>query len=118
MNVPPGSRLPAALQTAALIHDPLGHLDRSVRRYGDVFTGRYLGLGEAVWVADPESVKNILSAGAGHFVATPNGVLEFLVGRNSVFTVDASQHRRKRRFLLPAFHGEAVARHATRLREI
>ncbi len=83
-----------------------------------MFTGCYLGIGRAVWVADPEAVNEILNGDSEVFHAGPNGVLEFLVGRNSIFTLDGDRHRRKRRLLLPPFHSESVKRYAELFREI
>ena len=119
-GVPPGSRLPAALQALRYTRDPLGFLIGFHRRYGDVFSVSFPYFKRLVYVAEPELVKTVFTGSpeqmhAGEANAT---VLEPALGPNSVLTLDEKPHMRQRKLLLPPFHGERIHRYGELMREI
>jgi cytochrome P450 len=57
----PGPRAPATVNTARLLRRPLESLLAWQRRYGDVFTVRYLIFGTGVYVADPAAIRELLT---------------------------------------------------------
>ena len=61
MKLPPGPRAPAVVNTANLVRKPLESLLGWQRRYGDIFTVRYLVFGTGVYVADPAAVRELLT---------------------------------------------------------
>jgi len=70
-------------------------------------------------VADPDLIKQVLTADpetlrAGEGNAT---LLEPMLGRFSLLTLDGADHLRQRRLLLPAFHGERMKAYATVMAE-
>lgn len=83
-------------------------MERARRERGDVFT-LHLPLGPVVVVADPALVKDVftgdsevLRAGEG------NRPLEPVVGPDSLLLLDGARHLRRRRLVLPPFHGERL----------
>jgi cytochrome P450 len=119
-ELPPGSRLPSAVQALRYARDPLNFLIRLQRRYGDVFTVRFPYFGRLVYVTTPELVKQIFTGPpaqmhAGEANAT---VLEPALGPNSVLTLDDAPHMRQRKLLLPPFHGERIAAYGELMREV
>ena len=109
-GLPPGPRMPAALQALRYARDPLGFLIALQRRHGDIFTLRFPYFGRLVYVATPELVKQVFTGPpaqmhAGEANAT---VLEPALGPNSVLTLDDEPHMRQRKLLLPPFHGERI----------
>jgi cytochrome P450 len=118
-GLPPGSRLPAALQALQVFRDPLGHYDRQRRRYGDLFTVAFPGFGRLVYVGEPSLVKQIFTADPStvHAGVANATVLEPAVGPSSILTLDGPQHLRQRRLLLPPFHGESIVRYAGIIRD-
>jgi cytochrome P450 family 135 len=119
-GLPPGSRMPAALQALRYASDPLNFLVRLQRRYGDVFTVRFPYFGRLVYVTTPELVKQVFTGTpaqmhAGEANAT---VLEPALGPNSVLTLDDAPHMRQRKLLLPPFHGERIAAYGELMREV
>src|SRR5436190_10736968 len=81
VTLPPGPRGPALLQSVRLIVEPIGFLDRCLRRYGDMFTLRFVGMGNLVYVADTEVVKDIFAGDPGTFSAgEANQILEPVLG--------------------------------------
>ena len=119
MSLPPGPRGPALMQSLRLILSPIGFLEHCLRRYGDVFTLRFIGMGDLVYVADTETVKEIFTGDASVFHAgEANEVLEPVLGPRSVLLLDEDEHLRERRLLLPPFHGDRVRRYRELVGEI
>ena len=118
-SLPPGPRLPRALQTAWLAYRPASLLRRCHARYGDTFTVRTHGLGTVVYVADPAAVKQVFTGDRDVFHAgEANAAMEPVLGPHSLLLLDGDRHLRERRWLLPPFHGEAVRAYAALIEEI
>ena len=119
MSLPPGPRGPAAVQSIRLLLQPIDFLERCLRRYGDVFTLRFIGMGNLVYVADTETVKDIFTGDPRIFHAgEANEIMEPVLGARSVLLLDEEEHLRERRLLLPPFHGERVRRYRELVGEI
>jgi len=108
MSLPPSPRHPSAWTTLQWMRAPYPYLDRLHQEFGDAFTIRLLGFNLAVF-SNPEVVKHIFADNgdtleAGRF----NRTLAPLLGDRSVLMVDGRDHRRKRKLLLPPFHGERM----------
>jgi cytochrome P450 len=119
-GLPPGPRLPAALQALRYARDPLNFLTDLQRRHGDIFTLRFPYFGRLVYVTTPDLVKQVFTGPpaqmhAGEANAT---VLEPALGPNSVLTLDDTPHMRQRKLLLPPFHGERIDAYGELMREI
>jgi cytochrome P450 len=109
--LPPGPRLPRALQTMGWWNRPLGFLERCRARYGSRFTIRLLVTPPMVMVSDPEEIKAVFTAPPD--VLHPGEgarILEPVVGPRSVILLDEGRHLEQRKLMLPAFHGERMAR--------
>jgi cytochrome P450 family 135 len=117
---PPGSKAPAAVQGLRYMRDPLGHLSRLQRRYGDIFTVRFPFFGTIVYVASPQLVKEVFTGSPSVFHAGEANatVLEPALGPSSVLTLDDEPHMQQRKLLLPPFHGERVQRYGGLIREV
>ncbi len=107
------------LQSLRLILQPIRFLERCLRRHGDVFTLRFVGMGDLVYVADTGIVKEIFTGDPSVFHAgEANQVMEPVLGPRSVLLLDEEEHLRERRLLLPPFHGERVRRYRELVGEI
>jgi cytochrome P450 len=109
--LPPGPSAPHWVQTMRWWTRPVPFFERCRARYGKRFTIRLVGLPPFVMLADPDEVKQVFTAPAE--VLHPGSgarILEPVVGRNSVILLDEDAHLAQRRLMLPAFHGEQVAR--------
>jgi cytochrome P450 family 135 len=117
---PPGSRLPAAAQTALMLLDPVGGFERAQRRYGPMFQVRLLGFPPEVLVTTAELAEPIyaLDAGGGRAGEVRREFLEPAVGRNSLLTLDGEPWWRHRRLLSPPLHGKAIERYRDEIAEI
>jgi cytochrome P450 family 110 len=119
MALPPGPRWPALLQTIALLRSGQTFLERAAQRYGDLFTIRTLVFGAQVITSDPELIKQIFTGDPEVYHAgEANSAGKRVMGDRSVLLLDDAPHRRARRLLMPAFHGERMAAHAETMRAV
>src|SRR3954447_1267366 len=117
--LPPGPSSPPIVQTLRTVRDFEGYMTRCVHRYGTVFTIRFVGLGNLVYLTDPEDIKQVFTGDPDLFRAgEANQMLEPVLGQNSVLLIDGEQHLRRRRVLLPPFHGESIERYRQLIAEI
>jgi len=119
--LPPGPRAPSIVQIARWVVQPLTFLETCRRNHGDVFTLTALrGGGSFVIVSTPELIKQVLAADPDVLLAGRGNaqVVEPILGKRSLLTLDGAEHLRQRRLLLPAFHGERMKAFETVMREI
>jgi cytochrome P450 len=119
MSLPPGPRGPAALTTMHWLARPYRFLDDCHARFGETFSVRLLGLPPMVFFANPEVVREVFASDGTDMVAGEfNRTLAPLLGDRSVLMVDGKQHLRKRKLLLPPFHGERMHAYGAAMAEI
>ena len=106
--LPPGPRMPRALQAWGWTQRPLPWLEKCRRRYGTTFTLRIRHYGDWVILADPDDVKTVFTAGSAVGVDTANPLLGPLLGPRSVMLLEEPEHMTRRKLMLPSFHGQAV----------
>ena len=118
-TLPPGPTASLTAQTVQFWRRPEPYLHAARARYGDVFTARVLPAGAVVFVADSELVKRIFTAPTDLFHAGEgNAILEPVMGPKSILLLDEDEHLRRRKLMLPAFHGDAVRRLVQTMREL
>lgn len=104
--LPPGPRLPSAVQALGWVNRPMPFMERCRERYGDTFTLDIRHWGQWVFLCDPDDVKKVFSSGVetvGVDIANP--LLGPILGSRSVMLLDEPEHLRRRRILLPLFRG-------------
>ena len=117
-RLPPGPRLPKALQTVGFIFGGVRFLEACRRRYGDVVTFRTLFDSPFVMLFDPAAVKELFQGSAAQLHAgEANAMLGPIVGERSVLLLDDHEHLRHRRLMLPPFHGRRLEAYADAMRE-
>lgn len=112
-SLPPGPRLPSALQTALALFANDGYRGYCQRRYDSMVRLKVAGIGELVNVWEPELVRELLTGDpellrGGEANAR---VLLAPAGASSVMVLDGERHLRMRRLLSPPLHGQAVGRY-------
>jgi cytochrome P450 len=118
-KLPPGPRLPALVQGVGLWTRPLAYLERMRVRYGRRFTVRFPLAPPFVILTEPDQIREVFTAPPD--VLHPGEgakVLEPLVGKNSVILLDEAAHMEQRKLMLPAFHGERMARLSDLMTEV
>lgn len=106
-KLPPAPRIPRYLQGLAFTVSRRWTVEKLSRRYGDVFTLDIPVFGHTVIVGDPQIAKQLFTISpedAGNI--QPN--LSRVLGKGSVFALDGSEHRNRRRLLTPPFHGKSI----------
>lgn len=107
IHLPPASRLPGAAQSLAFLADPVRMLGSARRTLGPTFCVRLPLFGRSVVLGDPVLIKELFatpSTVAGNM--DPN--LGRILGDGSVFNLDHDPHRRRRKVLVPPFHGRRM----------
>ncbi len=109
-QLPPGPSVPRVVQMVATWTRPAASLER-LRPYGKRITVRLPFQPAFVMLWDAADIKQVFTAPPD--VLHPGegaGILEPLIGRNSVILLDEDEHLEQRRLLLPAFHGQRMQR--------
>ena len=119
MSLPPGPRLPPPLQLVGFFsrHGPF--LERCHERYGDVFTLRLPGTEPMVILADSELIRSVWTRDKVN--GLPMGrklTLQPVLGPRSVLLQEGAEHLRRRKLMLPPFHGERMRRYGDLMDEI
>lgn len=69
------------------------------------------GLGEVLFAAHRDDVRQFLKMPSAMFTPPIPNPIEPVVGRGSIILLDGLPHKRERARFLPALHGEAIRRH-------
>jgi cytochrome P450 len=119
VGLPPGPRMPRALQTAIWSRRAQWMLEQSRARFGEMFTIQIAHEGSWVMVCDPELVKQVFTGDPRIFHAGEgNQILRPILGENSVLVLDEKPHISQRKLLLPPFHGERMQGYGETMAEI
>lgn len=119
-TMPPGPRLPSAIQTLIFVRDRKATMARLRRRYGDTFAMRIAPRKRPfVLLATPSDVKTVFSgAPETYHAGEGNAILGPVMGPHSVLQIDGDEHRRIRKLLTPPFGGAALRGYDSMFREI
>jgi cytochrome P450 len=111
-DLPPGPRAPEIVQTLNWLLHPVRFMERSRERYGELFTIRIRSSGHWVFVCDPEHIKQVFTGNSKDVhTGEANAVLRPVLGGSSTLTLDEDEHLRRRKLVLPQFHGERMQRY-------
>ncbi|MBW4490217.1 MAG: cytochrome P450 [Trichocoleus desertorum ATA4-8-CV12] len=109
MKLPDGPKLPAWLQKLQYTLDPLGFLETTAERYGDIFNAPVMGNFKTLLLTShPQAIQQIFASDTKQFAAPPNQLLRPLVGEYSLLVLEGDRHRRERKLLMPPFHGDRM----------
>lgn len=107
-HVPPGPRLPALLQGVAFVARRRQTIAALRARYGNAFTIRVPLFGRVVLIADPTMARQLFTTPTDQVNnVRPN--LGRILGDGSVFALEGTDHRRRRKLLTPPLHGKRIA---------
>ena len=117
--LPPGPKLPRAVQSAIWYRRAQWLLDTCQARIGDMFTLKIAGEGDWVVTSDPATVKQVFTGSPSLLHAgEANRILLPVLGPSSVLLLDDDQHLAQRKLMLPAFHGERMRRYGGLMSEV
>ena len=113
-SAPPAVAAPPAIQTAAWLFRPTAFLDRCRRRYGDIFSVRFVGFQTPmVMISDPEAISALYKGRENGLPPGRSFALEPVMGPRSVLLLEGTEHLSRRKLMLPAFHGERMRAYET-----
>ena len=107
VRLPPGPRIPKIVQGIAFLTAQCEVVPVLGRRYGGTFTINLPIFGKTVFISDPLLVKDIFST-SDDLIERPTNVLGPAFGPGSTFSLTGKEHLKRRKLVLPAFHGKGV----------
>jgi cytochrome P450 len=118
-SLPPGPRMPVALQTAIWARHAQWMLSQCAARFGETFTLRIVHEGVWVMLSNPEHIKQVFTGDPRVFHAGEgNRILLPVLGEHSLLLLDDDAHIEQRKLLLPPFHGQRMQRYRELMAEI
>ena len=102
---------PRFLQTFQWVTDPVQFFERSFAELGPTFRVSHSSVAKLVWTADPDLLKALLTQDENRRYTAPgksNEMLAPLIGDRAMLMLSGAEHRRHRRLIAPAFHGEQI----------
>jgi cytochrome P450 len=107
---PPRVRSPKLVQGVGFAFFRRKAMRKWIKRHGHVYEINVPIFGRSVVLSDPTLVRSVCTASGEELVnVQPN--LANLSGPGSVFGLDGSRHRDRRRRLAPAFHGQSLKKY-------
>jgi cytochrome P450 len=117
--LPPGPTTSGILNTVRFSQAPLDTLLGWQRRYGNVFTAKFLVFGTGVYVAEPDAIRELFTGDQSDLHAgEANAPLSGVLGDHSVLVLDGPEHLRQRKLLLPPFQGAKLSAMRPMIREL
>ncbi|MET3861429.1 cytochrome P450 [Dietzia sp. 2505] len=105
--LPPGPSLPRAIQGAGFGIARRRVLQRLQARYGNAVTVHLPIYGRAVLISDPALARELFTAPQQALTnIDPN--LGRVLGEQSMFALEGTDHRRRRKLLTPPLHGRCI----------
>ena len=111
-KLPDGPQTHPLVQMLHWLANPLGYMEAAREQYGDIFTARVgWNFTPIVFVSNPQAIEHIFRTRSEQFSSLPqwhNNFLKPLVGENSIIMLDGERRKRRRKLLMPPFHGERM----------
>lgn len=118
-SLPPGPRSPAAVQSLRVWGARNTYFPAVQSRLGDTFQLQITPIGRVVIVCGLEDVRKVTLGGPELFpIGEGNSMFEALIGKRTVLSIDGAEHRSERKRMMPAFHGDRIARLGTSMEEL
>ena len=106
----PQLRQSAVQQKFQWITKPHEYMNSAVKQAPDMFVAEIAAEGSYVFVNHPEGMRQMITSDRAAFFAGSknNQILKPLVGENSLLLIEGDRHKKRRKLLLPPFHGERM----------
>lgn len=118
-KLPPGPRMPAALQTAIWVRRAQWLLGQCAARFGDVFRLQIAREGTWIVLSNPSHIKQVFTGDPRVFHAGEgNRILLPVLGEHSLLLLDEDAHMEQRKLLLPQLHGQRMQRYGQLMSDI
>ncbi|ACB53761.1 cytochrome P450 [Crocosphaera subtropica ATCC 51142] len=93
-----------------LIFRPLPTLESNRNRYGDIYySPAFSSFPPFIVVGNPEGIEALFTADPDLFNSgTSNAAFQPLLGSQSILQLDGEPHKKRRKLLMPSFHGQRL----------
>jgi hypothetical protein len=108
VKLPPGPRLPRAVQGVLGLANRRVAVSMMRRVYGPAFTVDVPIFGRLVVISDPDEIRQLFRS-APEVADTTDANLGRVMGANSMFAMTGDRHRAERKLLTPSFNGRRLA---------
>jgi cytochrome P450 len=106
-HLPPGPRWPVPVPGLAYLASRRRFMQALGKRYGSSFTVTLPFFGPTVIISDPALVKQFFQTRTD-IVRNVEPNLDLVLGPGSTFGLQDEEHRRRRKLLVPPFHGKRM----------
>lgn len=107
VRLPPGPRGPKTVQAIAMLVAQHGAVAALARRYGSPFTLNLPICGPTVVISEPALAKDLFST-SRHLLGRSRLNLGDVIGPGSLFNLEGDELLKRRKLLLPPFHGDRM----------
>ncbi|WP_062204318.1 cytochrome P450 [Streptomyces sp. NBRC 109706] len=116
----PGPKTPALMQIVKYWKDPATFVERCREEYGSRFALRIRIPPKPLYVlSDPDEIKQMFLAPADVLhTGTGSSTIEKFTGQSGLAWLDEDDHKKRRKLLMPSFHGKALQRVDTAIDEM
>jgi len=100
----PHSKTPKVLQAAQWALDPVGYIQKSFKRYSDVFRAPVSSKKSYCLVSDPKILQYLFTHDTGKALSSPGDLTQItapLIGRKNVIGSGGKQHQHRRKLTMP-----------------
>lgn len=109
MGLPPGPGGPSPLQLRRWLRGNVDYVEQNRARFGDTFTLRFPTIGPLVFTGEPAVVKAVFAQDRDNTLPAGRSIaLEPVLGPRSLLLLQGEAHMRRRKLMLPPFHGERM----------
>jgi cytochrome P450 family 135 len=117
--LPPGPRMPRALQTAIWFRRAQWMMAECRKRFGETFRLSIAHEGTWVMVSNPDDVKAVFTGDPSVLHAgEANRILLPILGEHSLLLLDGHEHMTERKLMLAPFHGARMQSYRTLMADI
>ncbi len=110
-KLPPTSKNPAIVSMIQALLDQFGTLEKYNQKYGEIFYAPKSSIMPPyVIFSNPKAIEKVFTADPNLFEVgkQSSAPVRVLLGDNSLALLDGIQHQRRRKLLMPPFHGERM----------
>jgi cytochrome P450 len=118
-SLPPGENKPGLIRIIRAFLNPHGYVESMVNRYGAIYRDSFFGFPNIVFITDPQAIQQIFTADPNLFLCGEgNAILRPFIGDNSLVFLDGDRHQKRRKLLMPPFHGERMKTYGDIIRTV
>ena len=105
----PSVSAPTWLQTLQGILTPFAYLEKAQTAHGDIFEERFLGFPPFIVLSHPDAIEQVFTTDPSLFDSVSgNRIISPITGDQGILLLEGAAHKKRRKMLMPPFHGERM----------